>query len=577
MIPGLCYPLWRLLTPVGAIDPWWAWGSIGACFGLAGLLHAAGTLSRKATLDLVPLLAGLVTAHFFFLATANDMMPFYAVGSTMAGMAPVLFIRSRRAMTAYSLLVFSMSVGSYLVAPDLRKLAYWGSLVPVVALGYYQLERRAAQRRALEAAVEDRTRDLEQANRRLRDEMNERARLEEELRAHHKMEAVGRFAGGIAHDFNNLLSTISVYSDLLARGLDAGDPLQSEVAHIQRATRQAASITQQLLMVGRRSHAPQVVLDLDEVIADAETMLRHLIGEDKGLRFRYGEGPHLVRGDLDQLHQIVINLATNARDAMEAGGRFEMETSRWRASELSTVAAAEELRGEDYVRLSVRDTGHGMTAETVRRAFEPFFSTKAPERGSGLGLAIVHGIVSQAGGFIRVSSEPGRGSRFDLYWPRAQGCVASPSPAGPRRLREGRERVLLVEDDRALRGGLALVLRTSGYEVIEAGGGRQALELLLDAERPVDLLLSDVVMEGMSGFELTSRVRRASPGTRVLLISGHLGEQVLGARDQPGPLLAKPFGASRLLEKVRELLDAEESVAREGSRDGVRRRVGQAG
>jgi signal transduction histidine kinase len=553
LLPGVSYPFWRLLTPQPSIDPWWPWLLVGGCFLAAVLLRVGGVLSWSRMLRLIPWLASLVTIHFFVLASVNGMSPFYAVGSTMAGMAPVLFIRGWPTIIGYSALVGLLSIGLYLAEPDARKIAYWGSLFPVLALGYYHVERQARQRKVLEDAVASRTRLLSDANARLVEEIEERTRLEEQLRLQQRLEAVGRLAGGVAHDFNNVLSTIGVYSELLEKKLPPDDPLRSDVEHIQRANREGAAITQQLLTVGRRSPVQTAPLDLDEVIADSETVLRHLAGAENDFRYRNGAGRHLVLANEEQMRQVLINLVKNARHAIQAPGRLEIETALCTRAEVLAPEIGKEPPSEHYVRLSVSDTGSGIPTEMQGRIFDPFFTTKGPEHGSGLGLAIVQGIVGQAGGFIRVESQPGRGTRFDLYWPAIEGSAAWPAGSRSPALPAG-QRILLVEDDDALRDGLARVLRDSGYDVEVAGCAEGALQVLRRGTRPFDLVVTDVVMAGMTGLELMERIASEWPGTRVLLISGNLDRESLARTNGRFPLLVKPFPSSRLLEEVAKLL-----------------------
>ncbi len=555
LVPGLLYPAWHTLAPADAFDPWWLWFVIGGCIASAGLLHLNGSISHEKMLRLIPWLAALVTVHFFALATVNDMLPFYAVGSTMAGMAPVLFLRTRGGLIGYASFICALSIALYAARPDERVIAYWGSLVPVFALGYYQVERQSRQKQQLEDAVADRTRALVRANQQLHHEIEERSRVEEELRTQNKMEAIGRLAGGIAHDFNNLLSTIAVYSELLEQGLAPNDPLQADVAHIQRASEQAASITQQLLAVGRRSHLHTGVIDLNELILGIDTMLRHLLGPNHQVVSRLGRGAHCILGNVDQVQQILINLAKNARDAMPNDGLLEIETCRVRSTDLADAQAAGSGCADHYVRLSVSDTGSGMSSKVVEHVFEPFFSTKTPDKGSGLGLALVHGILAEASGFVRVRSAEGCGSRFELYWPSAEGCPQAIERGTPQSLAAGGESILVVEDDNELRGGLCLVLRNAGYCVTEASSGEQALTVLEKSEERFDLVLSDVVMYRVAGIEVAERASRLHAQTKVLLMSGHLGEE--GPVGLPGgwPLLAKPFSPSHLVSEVRLILD----------------------
>jgi signal transduction histidine kinase len=557
VVPGLAYPLWRGLAPPGAIDPWWAWFTVAACFLAVAALHLVQRMPRATLLALVPGLASLVALHFFVLATLNDMSPFYAVGSTMAGLAPLLFVRSRGGMIAYGSFIGALSVTLYLADPDERKLAYWGSLVPVLLLGYRQVSRQVSQREWLQGAVADRTRELSEANRRLRSEIDARARLEEQLRVHHKMEAVGRLAGGVAHDFNNLLTTIGVYAELLEKGLLPSDPLRREVGQIQRANRQAAQLTQQLLTVGRRSQVKVVALDLNEVVPAAASVLSHLLGSEAELVCRYGEGRHPILANSDQIQQILINLVTNGRDAMAGRGVLTIETGRCNAEDLSSADENRKLANDEYVRLSITDTGPGIPADVLERIFDPFFTTKEDGKGAGLGLAIVHGIVTQGGGFVHVESAPGRGARFELYWPRADECPEGVDAAPRSSKRIGKEELLLVEDEADLRGALSRVLRDSGYMVSEAPDGSQALEMVLARDHPFDLVVTDVVMVRMSGFELARRVAEHHPDTKVLLISGHFGQGSLPHSGRDLPLLPKPFSVGELVESVRRVLDQE--------------------
>jgi len=382
--------------------------------------------------------------------------------------------------------------------------------------------------------------------------MAERVRLQ-------KMEAVGRLAGGIAHDFNNILTTIGVYVELLLDGLEPDSPLRREGLQIQKGARQAAALTQQLLTFSREGDVRIEVLDLNEVIRETSSMLRHLVGEDIELVCRPADGPQRIRADAGQLEQVLVNLVLNARDAMRSGGRLTVETAAATRDDLRAARLPAHLAEEDCVLLAVSDTGAGMDAETRARAFDPFFTRKPVGEGTGLGLSIVYGIVKQGGGHARVLSEPGQGARFELYWPRApQQPVDGDAPAASAAPR-GRERILLVEDEVELRHALHTVLRNSGYAVIEAEDAAAALRTAAKKDEAIDLVLTDVVMPHMSGLELVEELSALRPDAKVLLVSGHLNHPSLRDRELPPGLafLPKPFLPRDLTAKIREVLDAE--------------------
>jgi CheY-like chemotaxis protein len=369
------------------------------------------------------------------------------------------------------------------------------------------------------------------------------------------MEAVGRLAGGVAHDFNNLLTTIGVYAELVMGGLSEESPLRHEIEQIQKANRQAASLTQQLLTLGRRSHVQVEFIDLNEVISDAGAMLRHLLSSDTKLELGLAPEPQPILGNIDQLQQILINLAINARDAITGPGLLSIETSRCTARDLVSRDVAGAPTSDEYVMLAVSDSGAGMDPETRDRAFDPFFTTKEPEQGAGLGLSIVHGIVSQADGYVRLQSAPGDGTRFELYWPLAISKSEGTSPISKVAARGRNEEILLVEDEKDLREALQKVLKNDGYSVTPAENGQEALEIAARRDPQFDLVVTDVVMPLMNGFELAERIAETHPGTRVLLVSGHLNDTALNHLPSAIPFLAKPFAARELREKVRELLD----------------------
>jgi PAS domain S-box-containing protein len=383
-------------------------------------------------------------------------------------------------------------------------------------------------------------------------DISEQKRLEEELRQAQKMEAVGRLAGGIAHDFNNLLTAVSGYAELLAERV-ASDPQAAEgVEEIRRASQRGAALIQKLLVFGRRSIIQPEVFDAGTALSDMRGMLERLIGEDIRVVLEPDRQPCLVRLDERQFEQVILNLAVNAREAMPRGGTLRFRTFR--------RARAGSDSGTSVV-VSVSDTGAGMDAGTREHVFEPFFTTKPG--GTGLGLSTVYGIVSDAGGSVTVHSEPGRGATFEVSLPAVTEGLPAPAtgPGGGRPERagaRGTETVLLVEDETRVRQLTSRILERHGYAVIEAESGELALERCTAHPGTIQLLLTDVVMPGLSGRETADRVRELRPEIRVLYMSGYTDDEVLrqGVRAQEVPFLQKPFTVEELTAKVREVLDA---------------------
>jgi len=385
-------------------------------------------------------------------------------------------------------------------------------------------------------------------------DVTERKRMERELAQAQKMEAVGRLAGGVAHDFNNLLTVIVSWSELiLFRDLPPGHPARTDVEEIRRAALRAVDLTRQLLVFSRQQPVALQLLDLNEVLSGAVKLLGRLIGDRIELQVHPGAGLGPVLADPAQLTQVIVNLAINARDAMPQGGRLTIETAPADVAELS-APGKEGPAQKDWVRLTVSDTGSGLDAEARNHLFEPFFTTK--EGGTGLGLAIVYGVARQSGGHVRVESEPGHGSRFHVYLPRASGAIepaeksALTTPA-----RGGSETILVAENDEAVRLSTCAILQERGYDVLPAASGEEALRVAQSHGGQIHLVLTDVVMPRMDGVTLAARIREMRPETRALFISGDVDEHLVTL---PGgtAFLAKPFGPAALAEKVRTLLDA---------------------
>ncbi len=389
-----------------------------------------------------------------------------------------------------------------------------------------------------------------------RDVSNER-RLEQQLFQAQKIEAIGRLAGGVAHDFNNLLGVITGYGGIVHRRLAGEDPLKGKVEQILKAAERAAGLTRQLLAFSRKQVLQPEILDLNAVVSDMDKMLRRLIGED--VEFTTLLDPHLgsVRADPGQIEQVIMNLAVNARDAMPDGGRLTLET---RNADLDADYAATRppTRTGSYVALVVTDTGSGMDAATQARIFEPFFTTKEAGKGTGLGLATVYGIVKQSEGYIWLYSEVGVGTTFKIYLPRIdeRAAVARRQEPGP--LLRGSETALLVEDEASLRELLREVLEANGYSVLVARDGAEALKIAQAHTGTIHIMVTDVIMPGMSGPKIVDLVAPTRPEMKVLFLSGYSDESVTRhALVGPGrAFLSKPFGPEVLLRKVRESLDA---------------------
>jgi signal transduction histidine kinase/ligand-binding sensor domain-containing protein/ActR/RegA family two-component response regulator len=416
----------------------------------------------------------------------------------------------------------------------------------------------------LERLVGERTMALGKANTLLRSELadrlrseEERARLEGQLHQAQKLEAVGRLAGGIAHDFNNLLTVITGFAELAKDDPTASPSMRDSVDEIAKAAERASGLTRQVLAFSRQHVVEPTSLDLNAVVADIERMLHRLIGEDIALVFR--PGPYLwpVLADRGQIEQVVVNLAVNARDAMPQGGRLTIETSNVELDEAFTRAHAGTGPGP-HVLLTVADTGVGMDAETRARVFEPFFTTKGQDKGTGLGLATVYGVVAQAAGHIWVESEPGHGATFRIYLPRAQGPAAAATSAVDAESHGGSETVLIVEDDDAVRHVAATALRRLGYAVHVVSSAEAALEWLRGGGEAPDLVLTDIVLKGMSGVELAACARQACPGLRLVFMSGYADSALMrrGPIQGGAHFIQKPFTAAALGRKVREAIDA---------------------
>ena len=393
-------------------------------------------------------------------------------------------------------------------------------------------------------------------------DITERKFLEQQLRQAQKMEAVGRLSGGIAHDFNNLLGVIIGYSELLGERVVEHASLRKNVEEIKKAGHRAADLTRQLLAFSRQQVLDPKVLDLNAIVAGLEKMLRPLIGEDIELSTALDPALGHVKADQGQIEQVIMNLVINGRDAMPEGGKLMIETGNVELDNDYARRHPPVLPGS-YALLAVTDTGIGMDAKTQAHIFDPFFTTKEMGKGTGLGLATVYGVVKQSGGYIWVYSEPGKGTTFKTYLPLVE---ESPEPAGLGAARakpsRGSETILLVEDEESLRVMTRTLLVQSGYHVLDADSGAQALEIAHRHEETIHLLLTDVVLPGMRGRELAERMVLFRPDLRVLLMSGYTDHAIAaqGVLDVGTFFLQKPFTRDALTREVRKVLDIKAAV-----------------
>lgn len=387
-------------------------------------------------------------------------------------------------------------------------------------------------------------------------DVTENRAIEAQLRQAQKMEAIGRLAGGVAHDFNNMLSVILGYGESLLEALPATHPWREDVLQIVEAARRSAQLTQQLLAFSRKQTLHPEALDLNAIVRGTEKMLRRVIGEDIVLTLDLAEGPLIVHADRSQMEQVILNLAINARDAMPQGGRLAIETRLKDVDRQQARRQPAELKPGRYAQLTVTDTGIGIDEDDLLHIFEPFFTTKG--QGTGLGLATVYGIVTQSGGAVWASSQPGAGTTFTVCLPvleRTSPARADANRGESRRPGQG-EHILVVEDESSLRGLLTHMLTTLGFRPTVVEGGAEALHLLEDPDFEPRALLTDVVMPGMNGLELANRARAARPGLKVVLMSGYATETIErhGLLDDETPLLQKPITLASLAETLRSAL-----------------------
>lgn len=390
-------------------------------------------------------------------------------------------------------------------------------------------------------------------------DITEQKRAEAELRESQKMDAIGRLAGGVAHDFNNMLGIINGYAELLLMNLKEDDPLHREVLQILKAGNRAADLTRQLLAFSRKSIVQPKVININTIVEGMGKMLQRLIGEDIRMSLEMAADIGHVKVDPGLIEQVILNLAVNARDAMPVGGRLTIETRNMELDESFSRRHISVTPGS-YVMLAVSDTGTGMDEATRQRIFEPFFTTKEKGKGTGLGLSMVYGIVKQNNGSIWVHSEPGQGAAFSIYLPRIAEAVELKQNVLAEPIARGTETLLIVEDEEAVCMLVKQMLLSAGYHVLTAVNGGEALMLLERRREPVHLLLTDVVMPGMSGREVAERLLTIHPEMKVLFMSGYTDNTIVhhGVLDPGAHFIEKPFTMTAVQQKVREILDSGE-------------------
>jgi signal transduction histidine kinase/ActR/RegA family two-component response regulator len=534
--------------------------------GRWGALFAAGSA-------VAGVLWGTAAALLFDSAGAlSQILLTFAVGGmgaaaagTLAAHLPAFFAFLIPALVPLAARTFAMGDSLHL-AMGFIMVVYAFGLSQVARISHRTLTeafRLRFENEALLSRLARAQQTLEETNQGLERRVAERtealARQGEALRQAQRLESVGRLAGGVAHDFNNLLTVVLANASMLARGTQLPQSARQAVEEMRGAAERGANLVRQLLAFSRRQKLAPRVLDLNRLAADMQRLLGRLIGETIQLKVVLAPAPALVRADSGQLEQVIINLATNARDAMPGGGALTVETS------LVEADGDETLPRGSYVVLRVSDTGVGMDVQTQRRAFEPFFTTKEVGQGVGLGLATVYGVVDQSGGQVLVDSAPGKGTTFAIYLPRASEVAAQPETpealldpplAGTPSAVEAT--ILLAEDEPEVRAVTRRLLRLGGYQVLTAADGDEALEKARAHPGPIHLLVSDVVMANLGGVELARRLARERPGLRVLFISGYSWDRSLLAGD---PLrgvdyLEKPLTFDSLMRKVSQVLEA---------------------
>jgi signal transduction histidine kinase/CheY-like chemotaxis protein len=522
---------------IGALS-WW--------LSLSGMAYAMGPITSPAW---AVVLIGIVSNLLLFPTTlalvcisVGIMLIVASLALVAAGLIPYAPMLAEQPI-AGSQVAISYLVGNTL-GSVLGTLLILGVVLYIMAQWKNALAHLEQLNVDLERMVEERTDEL--------------VRAEQQLREVQKMEAVGRLAGGIAHDFNNLLAIIAGYSDELLSAQEIGNPVKQDVAEIKTAATRAARLVEQLLAVGRRQITQSQPVQLNDVVEETAELLQPLVGEHVELVLQLDPGLGIAEADAGQMQQVLLNLATNARDAMPAGGRLTIETANFNVA-VPTVVGAITVPPGSYVTLSVTDTGCGMDPELQVRAFEPFVTTKEHGRGTGLGLASVYGMVVQSCGLLSLESRLGEGSTFCVYLPRVAALAKPVAPRPATRAAPVRSATMLIaEDDSALRRMLCRRLEAQGHAVLAAADGVEALELAQHHPTAIDLLVTDVVMPRMDGAALARKFAEVHPEARVVFMTAY-ADEVFGLKDvlaRNEQILRKPFSQDALETAVRSALEA---------------------
>jgi two-component system cell cycle sensor histidine kinase/response regulator CckA len=430
-----------------------------------------------------------------------------------------------------------------------------------IALEHARLYSAVQQnKQQLEQRVKERTSELQKANELLQTEMRIRQESEAQFRQAQKMEAIGHLAGGIAHDFNNLLTVINGYSSNALTDLDPKSLLYEDLKEIHEAGTRAAVLTHHLLSFSRRQTLHPEVLDLNDLVAKTQTMLRSLIPESIHLSITLKSNLNNVKADFNQLNQVIVNLAINARDAMPRGGNLSVETANVNV-DTPFSERFDNIQPGPFVRISVSDTGTGIDAHTLPHIFEPFFTTKEQGDGTGLGLSMIYGLINQSNGCIDVETTVGKGTTFHIYLPQTSEpipAIESNIDTTPEDTSAGTETILLVEDENTVRTLTKEALTRQGYRVFEAYEGKDALDLIATHSPHIDVLITDIVMPGTSGPELAQQIKKGYPNLKVIFVSGHAPAEIAKhiTLEPNIPFIRKPFSPKTLTQTIRKVLNA---------------------
>ena len=541
---GLTYPFWRIAAPVDAFNPFWPWVVLGGLTAASGLACVVRPETRDAWWAQAA--SFLVAIHLHTLVYLNPSESFFQVAALVQAIVTLLVLPHFRMVLAFAFTMGVLAVVPLALGSSGAKIYFGGAVASLLYIVFGHLGNLRSERRFAQATLE-----LTQSE--LAHERSERQRLQHELETAQRMDSLGRLAGAFSHEFNNQLMAIRIHTDLLERSLPANAPQRADIDRIQETTTSAADLTARLLTFSRATRVREDPADVATVVKKSLVTLRHLMSEKVPVAINAPAESCVAPVGARQLSQVLLNIALNARDAMPEGGVLRVDVARLPRS---AVKLPIDIPAKTLVVLTIADDGIGMNADVQHRLFEPFFTTKGERGNSGLGLSVVYGIVKETGGHIRVTSEQGAGARFDIFWPQIEATATARSePAFP--ALEGaqpRTRVLLVEDQPALRDGLSRWLGDHGYRVVSCESGEEALA----RANEVDVIASDVVLRGMDGIELLARLRRSAPRLPAVLFSGHLDHLAKERREIPEGVrfLEKPFAPEALVTTLDALVEA---------------------